>query len=69
MLAHAGARLGGLLLSVWAGEGMLTAARTARMGLLTMEACRPVPFGEADRASIARLTRELSAQLGRKDDA
>lgn len=58
MLAHAGGRLGGLL-SVRAGEGVLTAVRTARLGLVTMEACRPVPFAAADRTTIARLLREL----------
>ncbi|MDA1133166.1 MAG: TIGR01620 family protein [Proteobacteria bacterium] len=59
MLAHAGGRLGGLL-SVRAGEWVLTAVRTARLGLLTMEACRPVPFTAEDRTTIARLLRELS---------
>lgn len=58
MVAQVGARVGGLL-SAKAGEGMLTGMRTARLGLVAMEACRPLPFAEKDRASIARLGREI----------
>jgi putative membrane protein len=52
------AQVGGLL-SAKAGEGMLTGMRTARLGLVAMEACRPLSFAEEDRASIVRLGREI----------
>ena len=58
LVAQVGARVGGLL-SAKAGEGMLTGMRTARLGLVAMEACRPLPFAEEDRASISRLGREI----------
>ena len=68
MLSHFGARLGGLL-SARAGEGLLTGTRTARLGLLTMAACRPVPFLDEDRASIRRLTSEVASSFGKTEDA
>ena len=58
LVAHVGARVGGLL-SAKAGEGVLTGMRTARLGLVAMAACRPLPFAEEDRASISRLSREI----------
>ena len=63
LAAQAGARLGSLF-SVKAGEGILTGVRTARLGLVTMAACRPIPFTEEDRASIARLGREILKAAG-----
>ena len=68
VLAQFGARLGGLL-SARAGEGLLTGIRTVRLGLLAMEACRPLPFTEGDRASVGRLTTEVAASIGKRDDA
>ena len=35
-----------------------------RLGLGTMAACRPIPFTEDDRASIARLGREILKAAG-----
>jgi len=58
LVAQVGAQVGGLL-SAKAGEGMLTGMRTARLGLVAMEACRPLSFAEEDRASIVRLGREI----------
>ncbi len=58
LVAQVGATVGGLL-SAKAGEGVLTGMRTARLGLVTMAACRPLPFVEADRASIARLGKQI----------
>ena len=58
LVAQVGASVGGLL-SAKAGEGVLTGMRTARLGLVTMAACRPLPFTEEDRASITRLGKQI----------
>lgn len=68
LLSQIGARVGGLLLSAWTGEGVLVAMRTARLGLLTMAACRPIPFLEHDRASMGRLAHGIAVDLGRRED-
>jgi len=62
MLSHVGARLAGLL-SARVGEGVLSGMRTARLGIVTMAACRPLPFAEQDRASIAKLGSEVTSSL------
>jgi putative membrane protein len=63
LLSHVGARLAGLL-SARVGEGVLSGMRMARLGIVTMAACRPLPFTEEDRASIAKLGSEVTAAIG-----
>lgn len=41
------------------GQGAFTALRTARLGVIAIEACRPVPFTTEDRAGLAALRREV----------
>jgi putative membrane protein len=40
------------------GEGLVAGLRTARLGLLAMAVCRPLPFQDDDRASLKRLLLE-----------
>ncbi len=63
LLSHVGARLAGLL-SARVGEGVLSGMRMARLGIITMAACRPLPFQEQDKVSIARLGTEVASALG-----
>ncbi len=42
------------------GEGVFAAVRMTRLGLVTMQACRPVPF--ADEKHLSALRRELLTQ-------
>lgn len=67
VLSHVGARLAGMV-SARVGEGMLTSMRTARLGIITMAACRPLPFLEEDKVSIARLGTEIASSLGGSDE-
>lgn len=67
VLSHVGARLAGMV-SARVGEGMLTSMRTARLGVITMAACRPLPFLDEDKASIARLGTEIAASLGGSEE-
>ena len=66
LLSHVGARLAGLL-SARVGEGVLSGMRMARLGIITMAACRPLPFQEQDKVSIARLGTEVTSALGSTD--
>ncbi len=43
------------------GEGVFAAVRMTRLGLATMQACRPIPF--ADDQRVAALRRELLTQV------
>ena len=63
LLSHVGARLAGLL-SARVGEGVLSGMRMARLGIITMAACRPLPFEEQDKVSIAKLGSDISGALG-----
>lgn len=53
-----GASLTGAL-SAKAGQGLVNGLLCARLGLVAMELCRPLPFTEADRPRLSRLRREL----------
>jgi putative membrane protein len=55
---HLGHRVAGVL-SQKLAEGVITAIRTARLGLATMEACRPLPFGEAEQPTLASLRQQV----------
>lgn len=52
--AHLGGRLAGLLSGKLA-EGIYAGVRTARLGLLTVDQCRPLPFAAANRPSLRQL--------------
>lgn len=52
--AHLGGRLAGLLSGKLA-EGIYAGVRTARLGLFTVDQCRPLPFGEVNRPSLRQL--------------
>ena len=67
VLSHVGARLAGMV-SARVGEGVLTSMRTARLGVITMAACRPLPFLEEDKATIARMGTEIASSLGASED-
>lgn len=43
------------------GEGVFAAVRITRLGLATMQACRPIPFADPQR--LAALRRELATQV------
>jgi putative membrane protein len=43
------------------GEGVFAAVRVTRLGLATMQACRPIPF--ADEQRLAALRREMVTQV------
>ena len=62
---HLGGRLAGLV-SAKLAEGVYVAVRVARLGLLTMETCRPLPFLADDEPSLNRLRREVLAGLVEK---
>lgn len=47
------------VLSARLGEGVFAAVRVARLGILAIEQCRPLPFTEADRPSLMRLRGEI----------
>ena len=47
------------VLSARLGEGVFAAVRVARLGILAIEQCRPLPFGEADRPSLMKLRGEI----------
>jgi putative membrane protein len=61
---HLGSRLAGVL-SAKLAEGVFAAIRVARLGLLAMEMCRPIPFSEDDEPSLNRLRKEIIAALAR----
>lgn len=47
------------VLSARLGEGVFAAVRVARLGILAIEQCRPLPFTEVDRPSLMRLRGEI----------
>jgi putative membrane protein len=59
---HLGGRLAGLL-STKLAEGVYAAVRVSRLGLLTIETCRPVPFGESDKPGLDQLRQDIFARL------
>lgn len=59
---HLGGRVAGLL-SAKLGEGVFAAIRVARLGLTTMEMCRPLPFLKEDEPSLNRLRKEIVSGL------
>lgn len=59
---HLGGRVAAML-SHKLAEGVITAIRTARLGLATMEACRPLPFGEAAQPTLASLRQQVMKAL------
>ena len=61
---HLGHRLAGLI-SAKLAEGVYAAIRVARLGLLAMGTCRPVPFGAEDEPSLSRLRTEITGSLVR----
>lgn len=61
---HLGHRLAGLI-SAKLAEGVYAAVRVARLGLLAMGTCRPVPFAAEDEPSLSRLRTEITSSLTR----
>lgn len=61
---HLGHRVAGLI-SAKLAEGVYAAIRVARLGLLAMGACRPVPFAPEDEPSLSRLRTEITGTLVR----
>lgn len=61
---HLGGRVAGFL-SASLAEGLVTAVRTARLGLATIEACRPLPFAEDQQPTLAQLSKRVMAGLTR----
>jgi putative membrane protein len=59
---HLGGRVAAVL-SHKLAEGVVTAIRTARLGLATMEACRPLPFGEAEQPTLVGLRQQVMKGL------
>jgi len=66
-----GSVLGGTLLARLSrrfGEGVVNGALTARVGVAAMEVCRPLPFGEGRRPSVAGIIkRALTGLFGDKE--
>lgn len=60
--AHMGGRLAGLVSGKLA-EGVYAGVRTARLGLFTLEQCRPLPFAEGDRPNLRQLVSQSFATL------
>lgn len=67
LAAHLGAGLAGRL-SRSIGQGAFTALRTARLGMITIEACRPLPFTGDDQAHLAALRREIMSSFRDQED-
>lgn len=63
--------LGGSVLSKVSrrfGEGVVNGALTARVGLATMEVCRPLPFGDGRRPRVTALIRRaLTGMIGTRE--
>lgn len=55
---HVGERTTSFL-SARLAEGVVAAVRVARLGLLTMEACRPMAFQDQDRPSLMKLRKQI----------
>lgn len=66
LTAHIGAGVAGKVSSK-VGQGAFTALRTARLGLIAIEACRPVPFTSEDRASLASLRGDIMKPFRGRD--
>ena len=62
---HLGHRVAGLI-SAKLAEGVYAAVRVARLGLLAMGTCRPVPFSAEDEPSLSRLRTEIAGSLVRQ---
>lgn len=60
--AHLGGRLAGLVSGKLA-EGVFAGVRTARLGLLAIEQCRPLPFQEDDRPNLRQLVAQSLGSL------
>jgi putative membrane protein len=60
--AHLGGRLAGLISGKLA-EGVYAGVRTARLGLFTMEQCRPLPFADGGRPNLRQLLSQSFAAL------
>ncbi len=61
---HLGHRVAGLI-SAKLAEGVYAAVRVARLGLLAMATCRPVPFTAEDEPSLSRLRTEITGSFAR----
>jgi putative membrane protein len=57
-LEHLGGRLTSFV-STRLAEGVVAAVRVARLGLLAMEACRPLPFTDRDRPGLMALREQI----------
>jgi putative membrane protein len=62
---HLGHRVAGFI-SAKLAEGVYAAVRVARLGLLAMGTCRPVPFAAEDEPSLSRLRTEIAGSLVRQ---
>ncbi len=51
------------LLMAKAGQGIANGLFIARIGLQTMHACRPLPFGDGERPGLARIRRALQQEI------
>ncbi|MGE0117850.1 MAG: TIGR01620 family protein [Dongiaceae bacterium] len=60
--AHLGGRLAGLVSGKLA-EGVFAGVRTARLGLLAIEQCRPLPFAADDRPNLRQLVAQSLGSL------
>jgi putative membrane protein len=60
--AHVGGRLAGLVSGKLA-EGVFAGVRTARLGLLAIEQCRPLPFAADDRPNLRQLVAQSLGSL------
>lgn len=47
------------LVSTRLAEGVVAAVRVSRLGLLALEACRPLPFTERDRPGLMKLREQI----------
>ncbi|MGH6962149.1 MAG: TIGR01620 family protein, partial [Dongiaceae bacterium] len=60
--AHLGGRLAGIVSGKLA-EGVYAGVRTARLGLLAVEQCRPLPFRDDDRPNLRQLVGQSLGSL------
>ena len=65
--AHLGGRLAGLVSGKLA-EGVFAGVRTARLGLLAIEQCRPLPFAADDRPNLRQLVSQSLGSLIQSPD-
>jgi putative membrane protein len=57
-IEHLGGRITSFV-STRLAEGVVAAVRVGRLGLLAMEACRPLPFTDRDRPGLMRLREQI----------